>query len=149
MYESRAIARYLNDRLPGQDFIPTEPRARALMEQWLSVEYSYLTPGLSKIFMNRVVYPMIGAPVDAAAIEAGIAEVRQVFAILERQLADSVYLSGESYSLADMMVLPRLFALQISGAADLIAEFPNVAEWADLVTNRPAWKKVLSMLPRW
>jgi hypothetical protein len=40
-------------------------------------------------------------------------------------------------------------ALQISGAADLIAEFPNVAEWADLVTNRPAWKKVLSMLPRW
>jgi glutathione S-transferase len=149
MYESRAIARYLDDRLPGASFIPAGGKARALMEQWLSVEYSYLTPGQSKIFMNRVVYPMTGAPVDEAAIATGIAQVRQVFAVLEQHLADNIYLAGDSYSLADMTYLPALFALQISGAGDLIAEFPNVAEWADLITNRPAWKKVLGMIPRW
>ena len=149
MYESRAIARYLDDRLPGASFIPAGGKARALMEQWLSVEYSYFTPGQSKIFMNRVVYPMMGTPVDEAAIETGIEQIRQVFAVLERHLADNVYLAGDTYSLADMTCLPGLFALEISGAGDLVAEYPNVAEWADLITNRPAWKKVLGMLPRW
>ena len=149
MYESRAIARYLNERLPGENFIPAAAKARALMEQWLSVEYSYLTPGQSKIFMNRLVYPMMGAPVDEAAIQRGTEQVREVFAVFERHLADNIYLAGETYSLADMTLLPALFALSVSGAGDLIAEFPNVAEWADLITNRPAWKKVLGMLPRW
>ena len=149
MYESRGIARYLDDRLPGPSFVPTDRKARALMEQWLSVEYSYFTPGQSKIFMNRVVCPMMGAPVDEAAISRGHEQVREVLAVFERHLSDNVYLAGDAYSLADMMFLPGLFALQISGASELIAEFPNVAEWADLITNRPAWKKVLGMLPKW
>src|SRR5438128_562767 len=39
MYESRAIVRYLEDRFPSPSLTPTDRRSRAMMEQYLSVEY--------------------------------------------------------------------------------------------------------------
>ena len=37
LYESREIARYINDTR-GNKLIPNDPKKRALMEQWISLE---------------------------------------------------------------------------------------------------------------
>ena len=42
-YESRAICRYINERVGG-GLVPTDIKGRALMEQWISVETSNFTP---------------------------------------------------------------------------------------------------------
>src|SRR5580700_11256719 len=43
MFESRAICRYLNERASG-NLIPRDIKARAKMEQWISIETSEFTP---------------------------------------------------------------------------------------------------------
>src|SRR5262245_37977023 len=44
IYESRAIIRYLDEKLGGTSLTPTDMVGRALMNQWMSVEQSYLAP---------------------------------------------------------------------------------------------------------
>src|SRR5262245_44745205 len=44
LYESRAIVRYLDEKLPGVALTPGDARGRARMEQWISIEYSYFSP---------------------------------------------------------------------------------------------------------
>src|SRR5580698_648865 len=36
LYESRAMIRYIDEVVSGQSLTPKEPKARALMEQWIS-----------------------------------------------------------------------------------------------------------------
>jgi glutathione S-transferase len=43
VYESRAIARYINDTR-GNKLVPSDPKKRALMEQWISLEQGTITP---------------------------------------------------------------------------------------------------------
>jgi len=47
MYESRAIARYLDGKAGGK-LTPTDPKHRAKMEQWISVEVENFTPHAMK-----------------------------------------------------------------------------------------------------
>ena len=42
LYESRAIIQYLDNVLPGNKLTPTDPKAWATMQQWMSVEYSLI-----------------------------------------------------------------------------------------------------------
>lgn len=146
MYESRAIVRYIDQRYPDKPLTPVGRRARALMEQFLSVEYSYFSPGIGKIFMNSVVFPMVGAPVDAAAIEKGREEVRRVFGVLEAHLAEHAYLAGDRFSLAEVDFLPGLFALKLSKADDVLEDYPHVGDWVSRITARPSWQKVMGMI---
>jgi glutathione S-transferase len=44
LYESRAIIRYVDDKLPGTRLPPRNRASRAAMEQWISVEQSYASP---------------------------------------------------------------------------------------------------------
>src|SRR5690242_1347893 len=43
LFESRAICRYLNQKAAGT-LVPSDAKAHAKMEQWISVETSELTP---------------------------------------------------------------------------------------------------------
>src|SRR5271169_2565324 len=49
LYESRAIVRYLDEKLAGPKLTPADIQDRASMEQWISVEYSYFSPAAMKI----------------------------------------------------------------------------------------------------
>src|SRR4051812_31442136 len=44
LLESRAIIRYLDARLPGVPLTPRAPKEVARMDQWLSVDQSYVAP---------------------------------------------------------------------------------------------------------
>src|SRR5687767_6863022 len=53
LYESRAMIRYLNDRASGS-LVPSDARARAKMEQWISIETSEFTPHAMKFIYEHV-----------------------------------------------------------------------------------------------
>jgi len=52
LYESRAIARYINDTR-GNKLMPTDAKARAIVEQWISIEQSTITPDIAGICIQR------------------------------------------------------------------------------------------------
>jgi len=65
LYESRAICKYLDDRFPnGTSLVPKDVKQRALMEQWLSVETSNVTPLIMKIVGQLVFSAWRGAQPD-------------------------------------------------------------------------------------
>lgn len=146
MYESRAIARYIEDTRGGPALVPADRRGRAMMEKFISVEYSYGTPGTSKIFFQKVINPMMGWPLDEAAFEKGRAEIARLFDVLEETFATNAWVAGDSFSLADIFFMPGIFSLDLGKQADLYETRPNVAVWVGRLKARPSWAKVFGRL---
>jgi glutathione S-transferase len=142
LYESRAMVRYLDDKLGGTKLTPADPKERALMEQWISVEFSYFTPQAMKIIMEMLFHRMAGQAPDMAKVQAGRTEVGRVLDVAEKTLAKQEYFAGKSFSLADISWMPYVQYLFASEAGDLITSRPGVRAWWERVSTRPSWKKV-------
>lgn len=142
LYESRAICRYLDGRLEGASLIPADAKARALMEQWISVESSYFTPQAMKIIMNMMFAPMMGKEPDMAAVEAARVEAGKALDIMGRTLEKQEYLSPGGFSIAEISFMPYITYLFAAKSGDLITSRPAVAAWWERISTRPSWKKV-------
>src|SRR5690606_28531322 len=65
LYESRAICRYLSEKAESP-LTPRNPKERAKMEQWLSIEASNFTPHAMKFIFHHI----FKRPQEEAALEA-------------------------------------------------------------------------------
>ncbi|WP_437933347.1 glutathione S-transferase family protein [Sorangium sp. So ce341] len=144
LYESRAIIRYLDQKLPGPSLTPTELRAKALMDQWLSVEQSYVSGPAIKILYQRVLLPMRGQQGDESLVASAKADLAKALDVIDKALAGQEYLAGSTYSLADISWMPYMQCLAVTKVEDLINDRPNVAAWWKRVSARPAWVKASS-----
>lgn len=144
LYESRAILRYLDRRLPGPSLVPSDSRAVARMDQWLSVDQSYVAPHMSALVGERVVKTHLRAAPDAAKVAAAEDGLRRALAVIDRALAESRFLAGEALTLADISLMPYVAALPIVGASALVGGAPNVARWWEGVSARPSWTAATS-----
>lgn len=143
LYESRAIMRYLDRKLPGTSLTPSDPKAYGRMEQFISVEHSYFSPAAFKVIWERLFKPhMGGGAADEARIAEGLQGVERVFNIIDPVLAKQQFLAGDSFSLAEVSWLPYMEFFAASGGTDLINQHKNVAAWWERVSTRPSWKKV-------
>src|SRR5450432_2449522 len=70
LYESRAMARYIDEKA-GSPLTPKGAQARALMEQWISVETSNFTPHAMK-FVYHAVFKREQTPEVLKTAEAGL-----------------------------------------------------------------------------
>ena len=93
LLESRAICRYINDKVGGK-LVPTDLRARAMMDQWTSVEYSYFTTPT----MKHVFHHMFQRPQEAASLESAHKDLEQTLPALDAHLAKNLYFAGADFS---------------------------------------------------
>lgn len=142
LYESRAMLRYLDAKLPGPSLTPADPHARALMEQWISVEQSYFSPQAMKAVLEIWYASMAGRDPSGEVIAAGLAGTVKPLDVLERALVGRDYLAG-SFSLADICYAPYLQYLHDMNIAKNVADRPNVAAWWQRMSARPAWQKAI------
>jgi glutathione S-transferase len=142
LFESRAIIRYLDAKLGGKSLVPTDLKARAEMEQWMSVEQSYFSPPAMKAIMNIWYASMAGNQPDPEVVAAGVAGAGKALDVVEKSLGDRHYLVGE-FSLADVCYAPYLQYLQDMGLGAVISDRPKVAAWWNHIQGRPAWQKAI------
>ncbi len=142
LYESRAIIRYLDAKLAGASLTPNDLKARAEMEQWMSVEQSYFSPPAMKAIMNIWYASMAGNQPDPEVVAAGVAGAAKALDVVEKSLGDRHYLVGE-FSLADVCYAPYLQYLQDMGLGAVISDRPKVAAWWNRIQGRPAWQKAI------
>ncbi len=142
LYESRAIVRYLDATLPGVSLTPADAKARALMEQWISVEHSYFSPHAMKAVLNIWYASMQGKEPDGEVIAKGLADSTRALDVLEKNLAGKDYLVG-AFSLADISYAPYLQYLEDMRIDAIVTERPNVLAWWKRVSARPAWQKAI------
>ena len=73
-------------------------------------------------------------------------EVKRQLYVLGRRLAETEYLAGDAYTIADMSVWPWYGAmvkgvLYEAGEFLAVHEYKNVLRWTDAIAKRPAVKR--------
>jgi GST-like protein len=73
-------------------------------------------------------------------------EVKRQMDVLNRRLAESPYVGGDEYTIADMAIWPWYGALakgQLYEAGEFLQvnEYIHVIRWADAIAQRPAVKR--------
>ena len=140
VFESGAILVYLAEKFGA--FLPTEPAARAECLSWLFWQMGS-APYLGGGFGHFYAY----APVKIEyAIDRFAMETKRQLDVLDRRLAESEYLGGADYTIADIAVWPWYGGLAkglLYGAAEFlqVQEYKNVQRWADQIANRPAVRR--------
>jgi len=140
VFESGAILMHLAEKFGA--FLPTDPAPRAECLSWLFWQMGS-APFLGGGFGHFYAY----APFKIEyAIDRYAMEVKRQLDVLNRQLAEHTYVSGEVYTIADMAIWPWYGALvkgQAYGAGDFlqVQDYKNVTRWADAVARRPAVKR--------
>ncbi|QSI31871.1 glutathione-dependent disulfide-bond oxidoreductase [Variovorax sp. RKNM96] len=138
VFESGAILQYLSEQF-GNAFFPTERAARAECLSWLFWQMGS-APYLGGGFGHFYAY----APTKIEyAIDRFAMEVKRQLDVLDRRLAESRYLAGDDYTIADIAVWPWYGALakgQLyeSGEFLQVSEYKNVLRWNDEIAQRPA-----------
>jgi glutathione S-transferase len=138
LWESCAILRYLAARYgDGGAFWPADPVARARVDQWAEWGKAELAQEFTvPVFWARI--RTAAADRDAAALARGIRHFERRVAVLDRQLAGRVFVAGEAFTLADIVignVLYRYFDIDIPRE-----DFPNVAAYYRRLAARPAYR---------
>ena len=137
IFESGAILMHLAEKFGA--FLPTEPAARATCLSWLFWQVGS-GPFVGGGFGHFYAY----APVKIEyAIDRFAMEAKRQLDVLDRRLADSAYLAGAAYTIADMAAWPWYGALvqgQLYDAGEFlqVQDYPNVKRWADAIGARPA-----------
>ena len=137
VFESGAILMYLAEKFGA--FLPVEISARAECLSWLFWQMGS-APYLGGGFGHFYAY----APFKIEyAIDRFAMEVKRQLDVLNRRLAQSAYLAGDAYTIADMAVWPWYGGL-VKGwlyeAAEFlqVQDYPHVQRWAELIWQRPA-----------
>jgi len=137
VFESGSILLYLAEKFGA--LLPQDSVGRTETLNWLFWQMGsapYLGGGFGHFYQY--------APVKIEyAIDRFSMEAKRQLDVLNRRLADSPYLGGDSYSIADIAVWPWYGALvlgQLYGAAEFLQvdDYPHVQRWARDIAERPA-----------
>ncbi len=137
VFESGAILLYLAEKFGA--LLPTSQPRRAECLSWLFWQMGS-APFLGGGFGHFYAY----APVKIEyAIDRYAMEVQRQLDVLNRRLAETRYLAGDDYTIADIAVWPWYGALvkgQLYEAGEFLQvhEYTHVVRWADEIAQRPA-----------
>jgi GST-like protein len=141
VFESGAILTYLAEKFGA--FLPMEPAARAECLSWLFWQMGS-APYLGGGFGHFYAY----APTKIEyAIDRFAMETKRQLDVLDRRLAETEYVAGSEYTIADMAIWPWYGGLAkgwlYNDAAEFLAlqEYKNVQRWTDAIFARPAVKR--------
>lgn len=148
LYETGAIIRYVDEAFAGPPLQPTEPTARARMNQAISIldNYAYRTL-VWDIFVERVRAPAQGRTADEAKIAAALPKAATCLAALEAIMGDRPYLSGDAITLADLHAAPMFacFVLAEEGTA-LLGRMQRIAGWWNRMSVRDTVSRICKPL---
>ncbi len=137
VFESGAILLYLAEKT-GR-FLPADSRGRVAVLEWLFWQMAGLGP-MSGQMGHFNVYAPDKIPY---AIERYNNEVRRLHGVMDKRLAQTAYLGGEAYSIADMASYPWI------GAYDTLPvdfdAFSNLKRWHDAIAARPATQRAYAL----
>lgn len=130
LFESGAILIYLAAKT-GK-FLPKSDRAKFEVLQWLMFQMGGVGPMLGQNHHFRQYAPQkIPYAVDRYTNEA-----KRLYGVMDKQLALGKYISGNSYSIADMAIYPWLRNWKNQGID--WADYPRLKDWFDMIDSRQA-----------
>ena len=148
VFESGSILLYLAEKF--KELLPTDPAARTETLNWLFWQMGaapYLGGGFGHFYLyapEKIEY----------AINRFTMEAKRQLDVLDRRLAQSAYLAGDSYTIADIAVWSwygQVVLGNVYSAAEFLAaeEYTHVQRWAKEIARRPAVVRGLRVNRTW
>lgn len=139
LFESAAIMIYLAEKA-GSALVPADPATRYTALQWLMFQMGGVGPmfGQYNHFANYAVEKL------PYAIERYTNEVARLHRVLDKRLAESAYLAGADYTLADIATFPWIRNPDRRNVD--LGQYPNVLRWHDAIAARPAVQRGVAVL---
>ena len=137
VFESGSILLYLAEKFGA--LVPTDPAQRAECLSWLFWQMGS-APYLGGGFGHFYAY----APVKIEyAIDRFAMEVKREMDVLNRRLAESRFIAGDDYTIADIAIWPwyggmAKGTMYEAGEFLQVHEYEHVIRWADELAQRPA-----------
>ncbi|KAI5915831.1 glutathione-dependent disulfide-bond oxidoreductase [Thauera sp. 2A1] len=140
VFESGAILLYLAEKFGA--FVPTDPAKRAECLSWLFWQMGsapYLGGGFGHFYAYAP--EKIEYAIDRFAMEA-----KRQMDVLDRRLAESPYVAGDEYTIADIAIWPwygnlARGLLYDAGEFLQVSDYTHVLRWANEIAERPAVKR--------
>ena len=149
IFESGAILEYLADK--SGRFLPRDPAGRYRVLQWVYWQMANLGPmmGNANHFKNYAK----SLVADPAQLDYGtrrfVGEVDRLCGVMDAQLSAHRYLTGEDYSIADIICWPWAMLLERLIDEQVWTRFPHLKRWVDDVGARPAVQKGRDVQREW
>jgi GSH-dependent disulfide-bond oxidoreductase len=138
LFESGAILIYLAEK--AGRLIPTDPVERLKALQWLMFQMGGVGPMFGQ-YNHFAAYAPERIPY---AVERYGNEVRRLHGVLEKRLAESEWLAGSGYSIADIATFPWIRNPDRRGID--LSDYPSVLRWHEAIAARPAVQRGVAVL---
>jgi glutathione S-transferase len=143
LWESNSVVRYLAAKHRAEILEPTDPKARALANQWMDWQLTVLGPAITPVFWGLVRTPPEKR--DMAAIEAAKVKTTDGAKILDARLGKTAFVAGNAFSYGDIPV-----GVMIYRYMKLVPERPklaNLERWYAAIAERKAFRDQVSSVP--
>ena len=130
LFESGAILLYLAAKT--SKFLPKTDRQKFEVLQWLMFQMGGVGPMLGQTHHFRIYAP---EKVEYA-VNRYTNETKRLYGVMDRQLANSKFIAGSQYSIADISIFPWLRSWANQGIE--WADYPRLKVWFDRIAERPA-----------
>jgi len=134
LWESNAICLYLAAQSEHLDLGGRSREAVAAVHQWLFWELAHFAPGVLKLVNHE-----LGLSTASREKEEGLwAEVHRLFELLDAQLDDNAFVTGDQPRVPDFAIASDLsFAPEVSLP---LRKYPQLAAWFEQICQRSSWQ---------
>jgi glutathione S-transferase len=150
LYETSAIAAYVDEAFEGPALQPKDVRMRARMNQWISSVNSYYYPYMVyHVSHERNVFPQLGIPSDEKVVAHALPKVEVALRVVERELGHGKeYLLGSDLTLADFFMLPSTNAFGFAEEAKaMYSKYPVFRQWRERMEALPTVQRFRASQP--
>lgn len=137
LWESNVILRYLATRQGAETLFPSALQMRFDVERWMEWQTTTLWPALRPAFLGLIRAPKEKR--DGAVIASAEESAARLFSLLDSQIGGRTYISGESFTIADIVcgvTARRWYELDIARP-----DLASVRRWYSTISQRPGFRE--------
>jgi glutathione S-transferase len=145
LFESKAIAAYLDRRFPGPTVFPSDPLLGALTEQWVSLVNTVIDRTAIRTYLLAYAAPKTpdGKP-DRDAIDAVTPALREQMGVLDKAVAKTGYLVDDQFTFADINLMPILYYMRlVPEGAEALNRAAHLAAYYEKYAERPSFQSTI------
>lgn len=148
LWETSAICNYIDNVFDGPDLMPSDQKARAQVDQWVSAIDCYIYRNAITNYSLKYIFAGEDGP-DRKVIDETVPKLRKDFTLLNATYGDRDHLVGSSLTLADLFVAPIVATVgNFPEGKEIIGACKNLARAHEKISQREAYKAIQPAPPK-
>ncbi|WP_163831359.1 glutathione S-transferase family protein [Spartinivicinus ruber] len=141
--ETVAICRYLDQVFPGPELQPADPVMRAKHDQWCSLIAGDIDQAIVRHYLLEIAFPKgENGAIRVDKLQAAEPGVEKALIVLSHQLTDQQYIVGDSFTIADALLVPILdYLVKLPDSNRLVGGHKVLQDYLKRVAERQSYQQ--------